>query len=138
MLRLALLVADRLRRLDGLFVCAPASSSFITTDRPFVLVAPLDDCRCRYDGIGLLTAGARKLIPLSQRTCLVVGDRGWVTDYAPVPVDMVRAINLAVAFHSDKLVIGRDERLLRRLAKTLQFGPGVGGGSARDVSYRVI
>ncbi len=99
--------------MDWLFLEAPNKSSFITSDNPFVLVPPKD---CNPRG-GMITKGAKKVIPLSLKTCLIMGDYGQKIVSGSISSENVRKINLNIAAHCDRFIIGRDRALLERLVK---------------------
>lgn len=112
--------ADLIRfflNMDWIFLYTPDESSFITSDNPFVLIPPRDYNPKSFYGFGLLTRGTRKVIPLTQRTCLVMGDYGQRLIKRAISREDVRKINLNIAVACDSLLIARDKPLLEKLVK---------------------
>lgn len=103
--------------MDWLFLEAPTKSSFITSDNPFVLVPPKDYDPKGFYGVGIITKGAKKVIPLSSKTCLIMGDYGQKMIGGSISSENARHINLNIASHCDRFIIGKDRALLERLVK---------------------
>lgn len=110
-----------LLNMDWLFLQTPDSSSFVTSDSPFVLIPPINHDPKGFFGIGLLSPGAKKVIPLSKKTCLVICDRGERVVYGGVSRERVRKINLMIAHECDRFLIGRDRALLENLVGTTKI-----------------
>jgi len=109
-------IARYLGQMNWIFACAPASTSFITSDNPFVFIRPKNHDPHR--GVGVITPGAKKVVPLTHDTCLFALDRGSYTGYMDISREAVRGINLTVSANCDRFLIGRDEALVKRLVKT--------------------
>ena len=103
--------------MDWIFLYAQDKTSFITSDNPFVLVPPDNYSPKGFYGVGLITPGARKVIPLTQRTCLVMGDYGQRVIRRIITSEDVRKVNLNIAVGCDSLLIARDKPLLEKLVK---------------------
>lgn len=96
--------------------------SFVLTDSP-VNVYPPRSYKPGFYGVGMAMRGVVKVIPLSARTCLGIGD------FADEPLvvvndtsrDMVRNTNLGNVFRCHRYVIGRDEALIHNLVTTTQI-----------------
>jgi ATP-dependent exoDNAse (exonuclease V) alpha subunit len=101
--------------MDWLFLQAPSKTSFITSDNPFTLIPPTN--HNHFYGVGILTPGAKKIIPLTQKTCLVMFDYGQRVGRSEATQNTVRTINLSIASQCDRMIIARDEPLLRRVVK---------------------
>jgi len=114
MLSLALEIAEALVGMQWTVFWSPQDSTFITSDNPFVLIPP-PEFDHSLSGVGILTAGATSLIPLSKQTllCLRNGDDSVI--YREARRDFVRNVNRCVAANSDRFIIARDEALLRSL-----------------------
>jgi hypothetical protein len=112
MLELGLEVARHLERTDWIFMRAPRNTAFVTSDNPFILLAPENHDPKR--GFGFLTPGAKKVVPLTAQTCLIAYDEGLGTAYAEVSRRDVRNLNISIAAYCDRFVIGRDEALVRK------------------------
>ncbi|MBU1422981.1 MAG: DUF4238 domain-containing protein [Bacteroidetes bacterium] len=95
---------------------SPRQTSFVTTDSPFIIFPPADRPKDTFfRGVGILTPGANKIIPLTQTTTLIMLDRGQSTVHKDLGRRFVRAINLNLASQCFRFVIGRDETLLKDL-----------------------
>jgi hypothetical protein len=103
--------------MDWLFLQSPSTSSFITSDSPFILIPPTDFDPKGFYGVGILSPGAKKVIPLSAKTCLVMCDYGEKIVYGTIPREKVRKFNLSIAHDCDQLIVGRDRPLLEKLVK---------------------
>lgn len=103
-------------QMNWIFCHPPARSSFVTTDAPFLLIPPPQE-RPDFFGVGVLTPGAQKILPLSQRTCVVMGDHGSAMQHCRLNREQTRELNLNIATRAYELVIGRDEALIRNLVK---------------------
>ena len=107
--------------LNWAVVHATLDTSFVTTDAPFVLVAPNDFRSRGMVGFGLRTPGAVKLFPLSQSACLIMGDfirdeGGFEIVHEKAGVGKVTKINLALASRCERFLLGRDEALVKSIA----------------------
>lgn len=94
--------------------------SFVTADAPVVLstVAPRPPS---IWGVGFGNADALVVFPLTESCVLMMsGDDGDFAHKQGNP-DFVRRINLGVAGHCQRFVVGRDEQLLRSLADQLNL-----------------
>ena len=77
MISLASEFAKTLWGLNCAILHAPKNCSFITTDRPFVIAPPKDRSIIpTWGGVGLLTPGAKKFLPLTADMTIVFGDPG--------------------------------------------------------------
>ncbi len=120
MLMLSIDIANYFRQMDWLFLNTPNRKSFVTTDNPIVLVSP-DHEPESFLGDSIITPGATKLVPLSQRICLIILDRGELVGYRYATIESVRKINIILAQNTDRFLIGRDEALVRNLVKTTKL-----------------
>jgi len=125
MLSLAPTMAKWFERMPWLLVCAPKKHSFVTTDNPFVLTAPPNRCKEKGFPFGVLTPGVGKILPLTQTTCLLMGNCGEEMNsedmnYIEVSHDLVKEINLSLTWNARRFVIARDEDLLRCLVKRVE------------------
>ena len=94
-----------------------SKSSFITSDNPFVLIPPSDYEKKGIYGLGILTPGVKKIIPLTQKACLVICDKGDKIEKIDISSKEVREINCYIAKNCDNLLISKDRVLLKRLIK---------------------
>ncbi len=88
--------------------------SFLTTDNPFAVV-PSETTPPGSYGIG--TIGTKKIVPLSQSMCLVMGDKGPDIRHLGVDGKGVRRINELVVQQAFGYVFGRDQKLVESLVK---------------------
>ena len=123
-LRLMLTTSMELSKYFGLMdwgvYHAPQKKSFITTDNPLILV-PRIGYKTGFYGVGIITKGARKVFPLSQKACLIMFDRGDLLVHRDADMHLVRKINLSLTSRADRFVIGCDETLVRNLVRTTRL-----------------
>ncbi len=112
MLQLGLEMARHLEQTDWIFMRAPHNTSFVTSDNPVILLRPEGHNPVR--GVGFLTPGAKKVVPLTAQTCLIAFDEGLRTAYTGISRREVRSINMSIAAYCDRFIIGRDEALVRK------------------------
>lgn len=113
--------AKRFVRMDWRFFHAPADRTFITTDSPFVVMAPDDwGDMPPWNGFGYGTLGTRKLMPLSDKVCLIMFDPGTAAEHGDLTEAGVRTINTHLAVEAYRLVIAREEPLLRSLVRSVE------------------
>jgi len=112
--------------MDWVFAIAPKDYSFITTDSPFVLIPTADEKIIKAFGssIGLLVPGVKKLFPISQKVCLVITDCGDKIQYAKYNKSLCKEINIRLAGHAKRFVIGRDKALLSSLVREAKLDRG--------------
>lgn len=111
--------AHLLRQMDWVFIYAPMKSSFITTDNPFMLIPPAE--YNKFFGVGVLTKGATKFVPLSQNVAVLIRDMGNKIEGANPNRNLVKMLNYRVAANSDRFVIARDKPLLRKIVKVTKI-----------------
>lgn len=117
MLSLSTKLANYFRQMDWLFLYAPMKSSFVTTDDPFTLVPP--SALASKGFYGIATRGTQKFVPISQRVCLVMFDRGEAIDKREGTREEIRTINLNITSKCDRFVISRDEALVKNMVTTI-------------------
>lgn len=125
MFRIAQMVCEEIIQMDWTVLRAPESTSFVTSDNPFVVIPPDGMAPNWPYTIGVAVAGSKKIIPLTQRVCLLIGDYGDAMHYIECDRKAVRTINRTVADNYERFLMARDEALLKRLAnyKATQDGP---------------
>lgn len=111
--------AHLLRQMDWVFIYAPKGSSFITTDNPFTLIPPAE--YNEFFGVGVLTKGATKFVPLSQDVAVLIRDVGNKIEGGYPNRNLVKTLNYRIAANSDRFVIARDEPLLRKIVKVTKI-----------------
>lgn len=120
MLKYSNYLARYLRQMNWLILHAPSNTSFITTDNPVTLIPPQDYDTGLYS-ISIIAKGVKILLPLSYTTCLAIYDLGKHIKHLNVESDGVKNVNLNVADHSDRIIIGQDKELVRELVKTTRI-----------------
>jgi len=115
MLELGMETAHYLRQMDWIFIYPPKEASFVTTDNPFTLIPPPE--YNKFWGVGILSKGAVKYCPLSQHVAVLIKDKGEKIEGGNARRDIVKKLNYRIASNSDRLVIARDEPLLRKIVK---------------------
>jgi len=95
--------------------CYTSKSSFVTSDNPFVLIPPSDFKKKRIHGLGIKVPGVKKIVPLTQKVCLVICDRGDKIEKIKISRKEVREINCHIAKYCDNLLISKDKILLKKL-----------------------
>jgi hypothetical protein len=93
---------------------APSSRSFLLSDRPFVVVPPRG---VKMEGVGVLSKGAIKLLPLTSRLCLRLGESGLTMSRRNIAGDLVRIVNLNVARNSERFIYGGSQALVESIVE---------------------
>lgn len=120
MLRHLMEIAPIVLGLEWTVVHTPAKKSLVTSDAPFMIFHPPYRMPAFY-GVGILTPGAAKFVPLGARIGLLLGDPGEGIKHMSLRDTMCRALNLAVTAGTSRFVFARDERLLRNLVETTKL-----------------
>lgn len=121
MLELSVNIAKYLVQMDWIIFHAPKKTSFVTSDNPVFILPPKDWDPNSAFGVGLITPGARKVVPITQGECLVIYDYGDKIRHSDLNRNLVRSFNKSIASNSDRFLIGRDEALVRNLAQTTKL-----------------
>lgn len=122
LLRLSPEFAKTIVRLNVGILHAPDKAAFITTDRPFVITPPRDSSWIpKWAGVGLLTPGAQKFVPLASDLAVVFGDPGNNFRHTKLSRDQVKAVNALVGQMTDRFMIGRDQALIEAWSKRLNL-----------------
>jgi len=118
MLKVGQDTAGYLLQMNWIFLCCPTSTSFITSDSPFFIIPPQkSDDSFWSRGVGILTPGATKIIPLSAGICLAMGNKGELLNYMEIDRKETRTINQMIAENSDRYIIAESKSLLERIIK---------------------
>ena len=93
-------------------------NSFVTTDAPVLLstVAPRENS---FWGVGFGNTDALVLFPLTASCVLVLSGNSGKLDHKAVDADQLCHLNLSIAGHCQRFVVGRDEALVRSLTDHL-------------------
>jgi hypothetical protein len=121
MLSLAGEIQNYFRQMEWAVARAPRGTGFLTTDAPLIIIPPMDRLADAQSAPGFITPGAKKVLPLTARTVLIMGDRGDQVLYREMPKDIVRQTNIFVVRESERFVIGRDEAHVRSLVAKTQL-----------------
>gem|GEM_PF-4320079 len=100
-------------------IFAPQSSAYITSDNPFVLFSPVENSP--YRGVGVITKGAVKAIPLSKSFYLAMFDEGKDVAFYKADRRHCRHINDNVALNCDRFVYSHSEQLLRSVVERVNL-----------------
>ena len=113
--------------MDWLVVHAQPSSAFITTDEPIGFIVPDEFRQSGEPVLGLASQKIVKLVPLSQRVALMLGQFGGGFGHMGMHREQVRFVNKLVASECDRYVLGRDKALVQSVveqSKVDQTNPG--------------
>lgn len=114
MLQVALEQARLFTLMNWFVFVPPSKKTYVLSDTPLSILAPRRQ-QAAWMGVGILTPGATKIVPLGPGACLVMGDRGEAFDYREVSEGLVREANLVTTDRCDRFVFARDELHLRSL-----------------------
>jgi len=118
MLSVGIKIAEHLQQMEWIYLFAPPGSSFITSDSPLFLIPPKDYKKTHpFEGVGIATPGVIKIMPLTSRVCLSIGDVGTKVSSRVIDKKKVRAINRWVGTSSDQFIYAKDKPLLERIIK---------------------
>ena len=106
-------LAKVLYDLDWVVTIAPPGTHYLTTDNPFTIVPPPPHLRIPHRGVGIVTPGAEKYVPLSSTTLLGMLGPGRGLGFIQLPPPYVEIANNNNASNCDRFVIGPDERTIR-------------------------
>lgn len=104
-------------QMDWQFWYSSKNSLFVTSDNPFVVTRPQN-----YNGpYGIGTKGAKKLVPLNQKVCLVMCDKGERVINKQISSKDVKSVNGLIALECNRFLISEDKSLLERLVKSTKI-----------------
>lgn len=117
MLQLGMDISPAFQICDWEFCVSDKPFAFITSDNPFMLIPskPVDP----FYGLGLLTDGAKKVIPLNSKICLVMHEpkENPQNKYREVDKDYFRMINNFTYKNAQRFVFSPDEGKLSKIHK---------------------
>lgn len=109
-------IAELLGTMNWTVVRADRDNGFVTSDSPFAfLLSRSQQTQGAVLGIG--SPQVRKVVPLTRNMALVIGSHGFNLRYARANRDLVREVNLQIAYESERFLIAADERLLRSVVR---------------------
>lgn len=125
MVNLVPMLADAIHGLEWFIASAPPGKAFVTCDAPVIITPPPNHSSLL--GVGLTTPGSEKIIPLSSRLALLMGDQVARPMVAHITIgrDHLRWINEALVRRCGRFAMGRSRVLLESLLKAT----GIGGTS---------
>ena len=106
-------LAKVIYELDWIVVFAGSGSEFLTTDNPFTIMPPPKHLRVPHRGVGIVTPGAEKYLPLTRSAVLAMLGQGGRLGFYDFSVEQVRTANMNQASNCDRFVIGPDEETIR-------------------------
>jgi Protein of unknown function (DUF4238) len=117
MVNLVPMLADAMHGLEWFIASAPPGKAFVTCDAPVIITRPTNHNPLL--GVGLTTPGAEKIIPLTSRLALLMGDQAARPMVAHVTIDRdhLRWINEALVRRCERFAMGRSRLLLESLLK---------------------
>jgi hypothetical protein len=117
-LKMADALAPDFHRMEWTFVHSPNNTSFLTTDAPYTITPPPNAGKGPTAmGYGYKHIGTKKIMPLSAKTAVVMGDPGSDTIHCDLDDNGVFSINCGLASDAFRYVIGRDEANLRSVVE---------------------
>lgn len=119
MLQLGMDITPTFQMCDWEFCVTDKPYAFITSDNPFMLI-PSEPVHPFY-GLGLLTPGAKKVLPLNSKVCLVMHEpkKNPINTYRKVDKDFFRMVNMFSYKNAKRFVFSPDEGKLVKLNKTI-------------------
>lgn len=117
MLRLGFKISPALEIADWEFRIAKNAFAFITSDNPFLLIP--SQLIQPFEELGLLTPGAKKIIPITSKICLVIHEpkRNPQIFYAEIDKPFFRKINDWIVKYSDRFVFSADKGKVNKIIK---------------------
>lgn len=125
MVNLVPMLADAIHGLEWFIASAPPGKAFVTCDAPIVITRPPGHSPLL--GVGISTPGSEKIVPLSSRVALMMGDpvaRPFVAHVA-IGRDHVRQVNEALVRRCERFAMGRSQAQL----ESLLTATGIGGSA---------
>lgn len=122
MVNLVPMLADAIHGLEWFIASAPPGKAFVTCDAPVIITHPPNHSPLM--GVGLTTPGSEKIIPLSSRVALLMGDQVVRPMVAHITIDRdhLRWINEALVRRCERFAMGRSQVLLESLLKATRVG----------------
>jgi hypothetical protein len=122
MINLVPMLADAIHGLEWFIASAPPGKAFVTSDAPVIITCPRNQSPLM--GVGLTTPGSEKIIPLTSRIALLMGDQVARPMVAHITIDRdhLRWINEALVRRCERFTMGRSPLLLESLLKATRIG----------------
>ena len=116
------MLADAIHRLEWFIASAPPGKAFVTCDVPVIITRPPNHNPLM--GVGLTTPGSDKIVPLSSRVALLMGDQVVrpMVGHTTIDRDPLRWTNEALVRRCERFTMGRSRTLLESLLKATGIG----------------
>lgn len=117
MLNLLPKATEALLGMNWVFYHRARAPFFILPDVPFMLVPPAG--LPKFQGVGYLTPGAIKIVPITRRVCLFIYDPGETFGMLSCKREQVEFVNKFSIASSHKFTFAHDEAALRKAVEDL-------------------
>jgi len=116
------MLADAIHGLEWFIASAPPGKAFVTCDAPVIITRPPKHSPLL--GVGLTTPGSEKIIPLSSRLALLMGDQVARPMVAHITIsrDHLRWINEALVRRCERFAMGPSPVPLESRLKATRIG----------------
>ena len=135
MFQMAVDTAKYLFQMDWFIIHTTDDKPIITTDVPFIIMAPKDLEPPYPYGIGLIQTGAVKLLPLTKTTALAMVDHGERQEHREFADQQISKFNEIMALSSERLVIGSDKELLGTIIEQTKLNNMEPNKYVKNVSF---
>ena len=104
------MLSATIHRLQWFIASVPPGKAFVTCDAPVIITRPPN--LSPLMGVGLTTPGSEKIIPLSSRVALLMGDEVARPMVAHITIDRdrLRAVNEALVRQCERFAMGRSRK----------------------------
>lgn len=108
MVNLVPMLPDAIHGLEWFIASAPPGKAFVTCDAPVIITRAPNHSPLM--GVGLTTPGSEKIIPLSSRVALLMGDQVARPTVAHITIDRdhLRRVNEALVRRCERFAMGRN------------------------------
>lgn len=115
-------LAGAMRSLEWFIAYAPSGKTFVTGDVPVIVTRPQNHNPLL--GVGLTTPGSEKIIPLTSRVALLMGNEQPrpIVAHITLERDHLRSVNEALVRQSERFAMGRSRTLLESLLTATGIG----------------
>lgn len=120
MLEMAMATVPAFMTMDWHFLYTDRKFAFITNDNPLMVVPPKNFDR--FWGIGLLTPGVKRIIPLTSNLCLMMGEMSAnpKIEFKKVGKEFFREVNEHLISGCKRFCFSPDKGKLEKLVKTVK------------------
>ncbi len=116
-------VARKLLEIDWTFAWAPKNYSFATSDDPVLVLGPdLKASDGFFGEYGFASPNTMIVLPLTQEVCFLVGLGGLSIQHIRLRREWARYLNREQTRNYERLLIARDEALVKRLVRDRTLG----------------